>query len=40
MTDTQWLTDANGNRCSVEYFGSTEVAQAALDSLRGIAKLH
>lgn len=28
-----WLTDENGNRCSVEYFGSREEAQAALDSL-------
>ena len=29
-----WLKDANGNRCSVEYFGSKEAAQAALDSLK------
>ena len=28
-----WLTDANGNRASVGYFGSIEAAQAALDSL-------
>jgi hypothetical protein len=28
-----WLTDANNNRCSVEYFGSREAAQKALDSL-------
>jgi len=31
---TDWLTDANGNRCSVQYFGSVEAAQAALDSLK------
>ena len=30
-----WLTDSNGNRCSVEYFGSREAAQKALDSLKG-----
>jgi hypothetical protein len=24
MSDTQWLTDANGNRASVDYFGSVE----------------
>lgn len=29
-----WLEDANGNRCSVEYFGSKEAAQTALDSLK------
>ncbi len=28
-----WLKDANGNKCSVEYFGSKEAAQKALDSL-------
>ena len=28
-----WIEDANGNKCSVEYFGSREAAQAALDSL-------
>jgi hypothetical protein len=28
-----WLKDINGNKCSVEYFGSKEAAQAALDSL-------
>jgi len=33
MTKT-WIEDANGNRCSVEYFGSREVAQRALDSLK------
>jgi hypothetical protein len=31
---TTWLTDANGNRCSVEYWGTREAAQAALDSLK------
>ena len=31
---SDWLTDANGNRCSIAYFGSREAAQAALDSLR------
>ena len=30
----EWLTDKNGNRCSVEYFGSREAAQAALDGLK------
>lgn len=30
---TTWLTDDNGNKCSVEYFGSEEAAQKALDSL-------
>jgi hypothetical protein len=28
-----WLKDTNGNKCSVEYWGSTEAAQKALDSL-------
>lgn len=32
MTDS-WLTDENGNRASIEYFGSREAAQKALDSL-------
>src|SRR6185437_10613325 len=32
--NSQWLTDANGNRASVEYFGTVEAAQAALDSLK------
>ena len=31
---TTWLTDARGNRCSVEYWGSEEEAQKALDSLK------
>ena len=31
---TQWLTDDNGNKCSVEYFGTREAAQAALDGLK------
>jgi hypothetical protein len=30
----EWLTDSNGNKCSVEYFGSREAAQSALDSLK------
>lgn len=25
-----WLTDNNGNKCSVEYFGSREAAQKAI----------
>lgn len=29
-----WITDENGNRCSVEYFGSEETARTALESLR------
>lgn len=29
-----WLTDDRGNRCAVEYFGSREAAQEALDSLQ------
>jgi hypothetical protein len=29
-----WLKDDRGNKCSVEYFGSKEEAQAALDSLK------
>ena len=29
-----WLKDANGNKCSVEYWGSQEAAQRALDSLK------
>jgi len=29
-----WLEDTNGNRCSVEHFGSKEAAQTALDSLK------
>jgi predicted neutral ceramidase superfamily lipid hydrolase len=28
-----WLKDDKGNRCSIEYFGSEEDAQKALDSL-------
>lgn len=32
--DITWLKDSNGNRCSVEYFGSVEKAQAALESLK------
>jgi hypothetical protein len=30
----EWITDARGNRCSVEYWGTKEAAQAALDSLK------
>ena len=30
----KWLKDSNGNKCSVEYFGSEEAAQKALDSLK------
>ena len=33
MSETTWLSDANGNRCSVEYFGSEDAARRALDSL-------
>ena len=29
-----WISDSNGNKCSVEYFGTKEKAQAALDSLK------
>jgi hypothetical protein len=29
-----WIEDKNGNKCSVEYWGSKEKAQAALDSLK------
>ena len=29
-----WIEDQNGNRCSVEYFGTEEAAQKALDSLK------
>ena len=29
-----WLEDENGNRCTVEHFGSIELAQEALDSLQ------
>ncbi|MGI0012667.1 MAG: hypothetical protein ACREBU_04375 [Nitrososphaera sp.] len=29
----KWLTDARSNKCSVEYFGSEEAAQKALNSL-------
>jgi len=30
---TTWVKDDYGNKCSVEYFGSKENAQKALDSL-------
>src|SRR6266542_829900 len=29
-----WITDTHNNRCSVEYWGSTEAAQKALNSLQ------
>jgi len=32
--ENTWITDKNGNRASVEYFGSEEKAQATLDSLK------
>jgi len=32
---TTWLEDKDGNKCSVEYFGSREAAQKALDTLVG-----
>lgn len=35
---TTWVKDDRGNKCSVEFFGSKEAAQKALDSLR--AQLH
>lgn len=30
---TTWITDANGNRASVEYYGSEDAARAALATL-------
>ena len=30
---TEWLKDDNGNRCSIQYWGTREAAQKALDSL-------
>ena len=30
----KYLTDSNGNRASIKYFGSEKAAQAALDSLK------
>jgi len=30
---TTWLYDDKGNKCSIEYFGTNEAAQKALDSL-------
>lgn len=29
-----WIEDKNGNKCSIEYFGTREAAQKALDSLK------
>lgn len=37
-TAPTWIEDANGNKCSVEYFGSIEAAQAALDSLKNCSR--
>ena len=31
---TTWITDTNGNRASVEHWGSKENAQASLDTLK------
>ena len=31
---TTWIRDDNGNKCSVEYFGSEEAAKEALASLK------
>ena len=31
---TTWLKDGNGNKCSVEYFGTKEAAQKALTQER------
>ena len=31
---TEWVSDQNGNKCSVAYWGSIEKAQAALSSLK------
>ena len=30
-----WMRDGNGNKCSIEYFGTQEAASTALDSLKG-----
>ena len=32
MDDDDWITDANGNRCSIVYWGSRKAAEAALMS--------
>src|SRR3990167_3230588 len=34
MEEIEWVSDENGNKCSVQYFGSQEAAQKALDSLK------
>ena len=34
MATKTWITDANNNRCSIDYWGSREAAQKALDSLK------
>ncbi len=31
--EEEWVSDSRGNKCSVQYFGSREAAQKALDSL-------
>ncbi len=31
---TTWIKDERGNKCSVEWFGTQDAAQAALDSLK------
>jgi hypothetical protein len=38
MTERTWITDDNGNRCSVEYWGSEEAAKAALASLEDCSR--
>ena len=32
--EQEWLSDANGNKCSIAYFGTREAAQAALDYVK------
>ena len=34
MATKIWITDANNNRCSIDYWGSRKAAQKALDSLK------
>jgi hypothetical protein len=33
MENENWISDDRGNKCSIEYFGSREAAQKALNSL-------
>ena len=33
-----WIEDKNGNKCSVEFWGSKEAAQTALDSLKNCSR--